>query len=368
MNAINSESIMNDQAAPPPTRQRLTKKVTQVATLYHPRTWKEKGLWWTAGLFLTTYLVIVVILGIVWSRSPATFNVRDQALSLASNDTTKLVTGAVITATAIHIGETLLDKPGGYLTNDISLPGIYLDNIPNWEFGVTTELRDLLLALRNDFSRAQSQSVEDKDLEIAQPQLNYQSDSWIFPSTESEYRKGIKSLTSFFYRLFDDNALDAQFFARADNLTTYLEAVEKRLGSLAQRLSYAVGQAHLNTALAGDPNARQSTPVPVQEETKTPWLKIDDVFFEARGYTWALLHTLQAMEVDFKPVLQDKNALVSLQQIVRELQNTQNTLWSPIILNGTGFGPMANHSLVMASYISRVNAAITDLRSLLQKG
>ncbi len=231
-----------------------------------------------------------------------------------------------------------------------------------------TGWRDLLNALRNDFSRAQSQSVEDKNLEVAQPQANYQSDSWILPSTESEYGKGVAALYRYSKGLSDTGAVHAQFFARADNLTTYLEVVEKRLGSLAQRLSYAVGQARLDTALAGDPNARQSTPVPAQVRTKTPWMKIDDIFFEARGYTWALLETLQAMEIDFEPVLKDKNAVVSLEQITRELKNTQNVIWSPMILNGTGFGPMANHSLVMASYISRVNAAITDLRSLLQKG
>jgi hypothetical protein len=67
-------------------------------------------------------------------------------------------------------------------------------------------------------------------------------------------------------------------------------------------------------------------------------------------------------------VLKDKNALVSMQQIIRELENTQKMIWSPMILNGTGFGPMANHSLVMASYISRANAAIIDLRNLLVQG
>ncbi|MGB5832704.1 MAG: DUF2333 family protein, partial [Thiohalocapsa sp.] len=64
----------------------------------------------------------------------------------------------------------------------------------------------------------------------------------------------------------------------------------------------------------------------------------------------------------------DKNARVSLSQIIRELENTQSTVWSPMILNGTGFGPMANHSLIMASYISRANAAIIDLRNLLERG
>ncbi|MGB2325796.1 MAG: DUF2333 family protein, partial [Pseudomonadales bacterium] len=42
--------------------------------------------------------------------------------------------------------------------------------------------------------------------------------------------------------------------------------------------------------------------------------------------------------------------------------------WSPIILNGSGLGLVANHSLVMASYISRANAAIIDLRELLMQG
>jgi len=37
-------------------------------------------------------------------------------------------------------------------------------------------------------------------------------------------------------------------------------------------------------------------------------------------------------------------------------------------MNGSGFGIFANHSLVMASYIARANAAIIDLRSLLSQG
>ena len=350
---------------------RLSHTVTRVKTLYtlyNPRTWREKGLWWTSGLFLITYLVIVVVLGVFWSRSPGPFDAKQQALALLDNDPTRIVPGTLTTAAAIGIAETLLHKPGGYLSNDIAPPGVYLDNIPNWEFGALTELRDLASALRNDFSRAQTQSVEDVDLQVAEPKFNYESNSWIFPSSESEYRGGIAGLTRYLRRLSDAKQDDGQFFARADNLTTYLQVVNKRLGSLGQRLSYAVGQAHLDTALAGDPNARQSTPVPSQSVTKTPWLKIDDYFFEARGYTWALLQSLKAMEVDFAPVLQDKNAMVSIKQIIRELENTQNVIWSPMILNGTGFGPMANHSLVMASYISRANAAIIDLRNLLVQG
>ncbi|MDE0193709.1 MAG: DUF2333 family protein, partial [Gammaproteobacteria bacterium] len=76
----------------------------------------------------------------------------------------------------------------------------------------------------------------------------------------------------------------------------------------------------------------------------------------------------KAVDHDFAAVLDDKNARVSLRQIIRELEATQEAIWSPMILNGGGFGFLANHSLVMASYVSRVNAALIDLRDLLDKG
>ena len=144
--------------------------------------------------------------------------------------------------------------------------------------------------------------------------------------------------------------------------------MEKRLGSLSQRLSASVGQVRLNTDLSGDQGARQSTASPELQVVKTPWTQIDDVFYESRGHTWALVHFLKAMEVDFEDVLRKKNALISFRQIIRELEATQEPLHSPMVLNGSQFGLFANHSLMLANYIARANAAIIDLRNLLQKG
>ena len=342
--------------------------VERLAKAYNPRTWKEKGLLWTAGLLLLTYAIVVVVLGIIWSFTPGFFDVRGNALEKAQNNEAKLVPGYVTTATAIRIAETLLHKPGGYLSNDKTPPGIYLDNMPNWEFGVLTELRDTVRALRNDFSRSQTQSVEDKDLAVADPQFNYDSDSWMLPSTEGEYEKGVSALYRYLERLSDAKAYEGQFFTRADNLAIYLELVRKRLGSFTQRLASSVGHLRLDTNLAGDVNARQSTPTPQQQWVQTPWLQIDDVFYESRGYTWALLHMLKAIAIDFEPVLSKKNAQVSLDQIIRELEAASARMWSPVVLNGTGFSLLANHSLVMASYIASANAAISDLVNLLKQG
>ena len=264
--------------------------------------------------------------------------------------------------------ETLLDKRGGYLSNDIMPPSIWLDNISNWEFGVLVQVRDLSRSMRNDFSRSQSQSSEDVDLIIAEPKFNFDNKSWFLPATESVYREGVDSLYSYLERLQNPANPEAQFYARADNLQEWLGQVEKRLGSLSQRLSASVGQVRLNTDLAGDAEAVQSTQTSSELEVKTPWSEIDDVFYETRGAAWALVHFLKAVEFDFAQVLEKKNALISLRQIVRELEGTQEDVWSPMILNGSGFGLFANHSLVMASYISRANAALIDLRSLLEQG
>ena len=76
----------------------------------------------------------------------------------------------------------------------------------------------------------------------------------------------------------------------------------------------------------------------------------------------------KSAELEHFDVLEKKNARVSLQQIIRELEATQETVWSPMILNGSGFGFVANHSLVMANYISRANAALIELSELLAQG
>ena len=322
-------------------------------------------------LFATPVLIILLLLvlvGIYWSAEPEPFDIHEAAAEHAPATESRLTTGSYTTSAVIAAMETLLDKRGGYLSNDIMPPSIWLDNIPNWEFGVLVQMRDMSRSLRNDFSRSQSQSAEDKDLIVTEPKFHFDNDSWFLPATENVYQEGIDGLYGYLERLQNPSDPDAQFYARADNLRTWLGQVETRLGSMSQRLSASVGQVRLNTDLAGDAEAVQSTRTSSQLEVKTPWTEIDDVFYEARGAAWALIHLFKAVEIDFEPILQKKNALISLRQIIRELESTQESVWSPIILNGSGFGLFANHSLVMASYISRANAAVIDLRSLLSQG
>jgi len=338
------------------------------------RDWQEDvaegaGSGWVkfAAWMALVYLLLAMLVGIYWSQTPQAFSVRENA-TLKLGSSTDYITGSTTTSTIIRVAETLLDKPGGLLSNDITPPGLWLDNMPNWEYGVLIQVRDISKAMRESFSRSQSQSLEDKDLGKAESRFNFDNQSWAMPASESEYRDGIQYTNRYLQRLISTAHTNAQFYARSDNLIYWLRTVETRLGNLSQRLSASVGQRRINTDLSGDAQALQSTPSPSEVLVKTPWGKIDDVFYEARGTSWALIHFLKAVEVDFSDVLKRKNALVSLRQIIRELESSQATVYSPMILNGSGFGVLANHSLVMASYISRANAAIIDLRSLLDQG
>ena len=320
------------------------------------RKW-TKVVMWTIG----AVLLVMTIIGIYFSREPDIFWVNH------SSDSDTAVVGISTADTLIRVAETLLDKQGGYLTNDKMPPSVFLDNIPSWEFGVLTQVRDLGRVMRDDYTRSQSQSKEDEDIAKGAPRFFFDNNSWIFPTTESEYRDGIESFIDYRQRLVDGDP-DTQFYARADNLREWLSQVEKRLGSLTRRLGNSVATSRINDDLAGDPSAEAAGAQPDTVNVRTGWFQVDNIFFEARGSAWALLHFFRAAEFDFARVLADKNAETSVRQIIRELEASLDGLSSPMILNGSGYGLFANHSLVMANYLARANAAVINLRELLDQG
>lgn len=330
----------------------------------------HRGIVRAITVLLALWVLLIAGLMWWWDTEPALFDPVTVTQAQMQELKRPVSVGATTTVTLITSVRTLLDKRGGYLSNDKLPPGALMDNLPNWEFGSLTASRDLVRVLRNDFSRSQTQSTEDKDLAEADPLLNSPNDRWLLPSSESQYRKAIGHLEGYLARLGDAEDSDAHFYARADNLADYLQLVSSRLGSLSQRLSASVGQIRIDEVPTTDAPARAGS-VRAPEGgrmVKTPWNKVDDNFYEARGYTWTLLEQLRAIRQDFGPILRSKHADVSLQQVIRELEESQRPLHSPIVLNGSPFGFFANHSLVMANYVSRANAALIDLRELLKRG
>jgi len=202
----------------------------------------DKPLWVRVATYAgSVLLVFMLVLSMYWSRTPDVFWVSEKV------DGERTVIGYATTDTLIRVAETMLDKPGGYLSNDVMPPSVFLDNIPNWEVGVLQQVRDLARVMRNDYSRSQSQSSEDADLADAEPRFFIEHTKWMFPRAENEYRTAINGFASYRDRLSGIGDSEAQFFARADNLREWLSQVEKRLGSVTRRLGNSVATSVVNT-------------------------------------------------------------------------------------------------------------------------
>src|SRR5690606_20316422 len=80
-----------------------------------------------AGLVLLA--IIAWAVGWYWSREPDTFWVNEAPEGSGA-------VGYSTVDTLIRTVTWLLDKPGGYLSNDVMPPSVWLDNMPNFEFGV----------------------------------------------------------------------------------------------------------------------------------------------------------------------------------------------------------------------------------------
>lgn len=314
----------------------------------HLEALRDRWAIWDIGSLPTVVFFLAFFcmcgLGWYWSREPERMPLE------VSSDAKR---GQLLATVLGKVAATLHEKPGGYLRNDMLVPGIFLDNVPAWELGVLQQVRDMTRSLHRDMSLSHAQFIEDRDLLAAESAFNVNAESWLFPTAESELRRGTKAIASYADRLGRDQA---RFYPRAEYLRRWLADVDADLGRLSTRLNAALPD-NAVTLSAADESLAQTT--------QTNWLAIDDVFYEARGNAWALLHLLKAIEVEFGPELAQRQAQLSLRAAIHELEATQQTLWSPVVLNGSGFGLFANHSLVMANYLNRTQTDLADVRRLL---
>jgi hypothetical protein len=288
-------------------------------------------------------------LGWYWSREPAPLGSPAEGAAE--------VAGVATTNALIEVASTLLDKPGGYLRNDVMPPGVLLDNAPSWEYGVLLQIRALVHMLRNEISRPQAQSPPDPDLSIAEPRFNVDSRSWLFPRDEGAYGEGIARLRNYRNRLEGEGKPAAYFQARAKNLTLWLEVVSRRLAGLSERLQ--LGASDIPIEGTGGSGTKK-------ERLSTSWWQTDNVFYEARGNAWALLALTRALEVDFHDVLVKKNALSTFRNLEHTLASAERPMESPWVLAGGGFGITASHDLTMSAYLSSAVNIIDTLQVLMK--
>ncbi|MCK2183472.1 DUF2333 family protein [Halomonas getboli] len=284
---------------------------------------------------LILYLLVVLGLGFWWSRTPALDVTQADGPAADAGTSADVVTGVATVDGLSGLVGTLLDKPGGYLRNDLAPPGLWLDNMPAWELGVLDQARWLSQALP---ALAGSDASA---LDATRKALEGDADDWFYPSTEHRLEQARVSLDGYRQALAGGQVA---FAGDAQGLAAWLNGVARGLDDMGRRLSASVGSPEalvgLDLDTAGLPQ-------------ETPWYRVDDVFFEARGETWALHRLLEAVGRDEAARIEAAGLETSWAALTAELELSQRRLWSPVVLNGSGFGLFANHSLVMAHHVMR---------------
>ena len=321
----------------------------------------------SAGILILACLLLVLALMWWWDTEPDYFDPVKATQARATGKQQPVVIGSATTSAVIESARVMLEKRGGYLSNDKLPPGVFMDNMPNWEFGVVTALRDMTRALRNEFSRSQTQSVEDKDCRKPNHCSARPTTAGCCPVRKASIARRSSASTA----MRGDWPITTRTMPSSMRARTISPSFSGRLDTAGLAVAALVSQCRPD-AHRYRPGQRFQCPAietaASSRIVKTPWTLIDDNFYEARGYTWALREQLEAIRVDFGPVLRDKNAMISLEQVIREIEEAQKPLGSPMVLNGSPFGFFGNHSLVLANYISRANAALIELRDLLRRG
>jgi hypothetical protein len=300
-------------------------------------------IWKPLLALLGLYLLVSVALGIWWSQPPAAFDVEQATLERRGEAAyASGARGTVSVATLAQSVATLLEKPGGYLRNDVAPPGVWLDNMPSWELGVLEESRRLALALPQMAGGDSAALVEAREALLGDDR------DWLYPSTEQRLEEAVAALDRKLAALDDPEA----GFPPGAGLGSWLASVAEGLDDLALRLAASVGGHEALTELAVD---TESLSPP------TPWYRVDNIFFEARGSGWALAQLLEGVQRDQADVLDEAGVRGEWERLLAELEMTQRRLWSPVVLNGSGFGVFANHSLVMALHMTRARDLAASL-------
>lgn len=290
--------------------------------------------------------IVIVLYGvnmIYFSLKPSQFDLQRSQ---------ERMPGLLVADTLARLMERELGGPGGWLPNDIApSPGWLLDNRPNFQLGVLEVVRYGTHALRENLSRQRSTDRIDPDCEAAFTRFSNDPRRWIMPSAETKYQGGIEALDGYAANLKQG---EAHFYPRGDNLIMMLEQYASLLGGATTRL--------LNASRPARRTGGEAAP----EHAQVRWSDIDDNFYYAQGVGYALYHVMQAVEIDFKGVLIDKNCEVIMLEIIASLRESY---FEPVIVtNGTRSGVLANHSNNLRVFLDDARQKMNSLIRMLDQG
>lgn len=221
-------------------------------------------------------------------------------------------------------------------------PAYILDNMPNFQIGIITAVRDHAYVLKNFANKTPEQQ---KNTKKAEEFLRYSPYMWLMskkssfglaPSANAQYRKARSELLK--YNKTDFTVYDADF-------DVYLRRLARVLRLLIQK-----NDSHI-----------------IEHSQEFLDTKADDVFYRTRGYAFATWQIAAAAGFDYKTLLVQNNVYNEWTYLLSSLQKAAE-LKPLMVRNGkidSVFG--TNHLLAQNYYLERALVAATEIQKKIQE-
>ena len=242
--------------------------------------------------------------------------------------------GAVLSAAVRNRLYQEMGSTFGWSVNDLWVsPTRWLDNRANRQRGTIFATRMLLNFYSTHLSKYGAVDAENAQLkEAREKRLAFTEDSWWFPSTEKEYRKGIALIRQYENDLLNGSAI---FNMRSDDMYDLLDFITGR-----QLLDQPLG-------------------LLVQSNAEVQYMDLDDRIYYTQGVILVLRDLLKTLFALY-PEIEAKGGSDNIRVAMREID--QICTFDPVVvLRGAHDSVMADHRGKMARYLISVRERLNDV-------
>ncbi len=287
----------------------------------------------SAGLYWTVYKGYTII---DQTRFPElTQNIAD-LLQKTTPSASPAQKGAVLSASIRNRLEQEMNSTFGWSVNDLIIsPTRWLDNRANRQRGTIFATRMLTTYFSTNLAKYGKVDAENNDLkEAREKHFAFTSDSWWFPSSEDQYKKGIELLKKYEVDLVKGDA-NAIFNLRTDDMYNML--------------AFIISKQFLDQPLG----------LLVQSNDEVPYTDLDDRIYYTQGVILVLRDALRTF-IHLYPEVKEKGGKENIEIAFREMD--QICTFDPlVVLRGDHDSIMADHRGKIAKYLISVRERINDL-------
>jgi hypothetical protein len=300
---------------------------------------------WMVLVLLAFILVWPLSAGLYWgvykgytildpTRFPGLDEDMQVLLQQTTPDSSEAQKGAALSASIRNRLEKEMNSTFGWSVNDLIIsPTRWLDNRGNRQRGTIFATRMLSTFFSTNLAKYGKVDAENAQLKDAREMyFAFTADSWWFPSSEKQFKKGILLLKQYESDLVKGNAV---FNLRTDDMYNLFE--------------FIISNQFLDQPLG----------LLVQSNDEVPYRELDDRIYYTQGVILVLRDVLSTF-IHLYPEVKKKGGEENIRIALNEMERIC-TFDPLIVLRGDHDSIMADHRGKMAKYLISVRERINDL-------